>query len=197
MLSRKGQEKDQTTADTDFSENGAQIAPSAAAVFDADVVIKVAPFSEHDADKLKGNQVIMSYLNVLKLSEDTLARLMKKKVTAFSFERIMDSDGMMPVIESMSEISGITSVLIASEYLSNMHGGKGVMLGGVTGITPTDVVIIGANTAGEYAARAALGLGARVKVFDSSVNKLRPFPEPCRTETGDFGVPSAGAHQIA
>jgi len=175
VIIQKGAGKGSNYTDTDFSECGAQIAPSAAAVYDADVVIKVAPFSEHDADKLKGNQVIMSYLNVLKLSEDTLARLMKKKVTAFSFERIMDSDGMMPVIESMSEISGITSVLIASEYLSNLHGGKGVMLGGVTGITPTDVVIIGANTAGEYAARAALGLGARVKVFDSSVNKLRRF----------------------
>ena len=175
VIMQKGAGKGSNYNDTDFSECGAQIAPSAAAVYDADVVIKVAPFNEQDADKLKVNQVVMSYLNVLKLSEETLAKLMKKRVTAFSFERIMDSDGMMPVIESMSEISGITSVLIASEYLSNMHGGKGVMLGGVTGITPTDVVIIGANTAGEYAARAALGLGARVKVFDSSVNKLRRF----------------------
>ena len=75
----------------------------------------------------------------------------------------------MPVVESMSEICGITSILIASEYLSNMHGGKGVMLGGITGVTPTEVVIIGANTAGEYAARAAIGLGSTVKIFDSSL----------------------------
>ena len=174
VLIQKGAGAGSNYNDSDFSENGAQIV-SGAAVFDADVVIKVAPFSEQEADKLKGHQVILSYLNVLKLSEETLAKLMKRKVTALSFEKIKDCDGMIPVVESMSEISGITSVLIASEFLSNMHGGKGVMLGGVTGITPTDIVIIGANTAGEYAARAALGLGARVKVFDSSVNKLRRF----------------------
>jgi len=82
---------------------------------------------------------------------------------------------MFPVVESMSEISGITSVLLASEYLSTTSGGKGVMLGGVTGVTPTEVIIVGANTAGEYAARAALGLGAIVKVFDTSVHRLRNF----------------------
>lgn len=174
VLIQKGAGAGSNYNDSDFSEHGAQIVTSAA-VFDADVVIKVAPFSEQEAEKLKGHQVILSYLNVLKLSEETLAKLMKRKVTALSFEKIKDCDGMIPVVESMSEISGITSILIASEYLSNMHGGKGVMLGGITGITPTDIVIIGANTAGEYAARAALGLGARVKVFDSSVNKLRRF----------------------
>ncbi|MDX9928489.1 MAG: alanine dehydrogenase [Bacteroidales bacterium] len=162
-------------ADTDYSEHGTRIVTSASEVFDADVVIKVAPFNEEEAGLTRSNQIVMSYLNVLKLNEETLTNLIRKKVTAFSFERIMDKDGMMPVIESMSEISGITSVLIASEHLSSMHGGKGIMLGGITGITPTDVVIIGANTAGEYAARAALGLGARVKVFDNSVNKLRRF----------------------
>jgi alanine dehydrogenase len=174
VLIQKGAGAGSNYSDSDFSEHGAQIVTSAA-VYDADVVIKVAPFSEQEAEKLKGHQVILSYLNVLKLSEETLAKLMKRKVTALSFEKIKDCDGMIPVVESMSEISGITSILIASEYLSNMHGGKGVMLGGITGITPTDIVIIGANTAGEYAARAALGLGARVKVFDSSVNKLRRF----------------------
>jgi alanine dehydrogenase len=81
----------------------------------------------------------------------------------------------MPVVESMSEIAGITSILIASEYLSNMHGGKGVMLGGITGVTPTEVLILGANTAGEYAARAAIGLGSTVKIFDNSVQRLRRF----------------------
>lgn len=175
VLIQKGAGLGSNYNDKDYSENGAQIASSAAMVYDADVIIKVAPFSEEEAVKLKANQVVMSYLNVLKLTEETLSRMIKKKVTALSFERIKDHDGMMPVIEMMSEISGITSVLIASEHLSNVHGGKGVMLGGVTGITPTDVIIIGANTAGEYAARAALGLGARVKVFDSSVNRLRRF----------------------
>lgn len=175
VLIQKGAGSGSKYTDKDYSDHGAQIISSATGVYESDVVIKVAPFSETEAGRLKPNQVVMSYLNVLKLTEATLTALIKRKVTAFSFERIKDSDGMYPVIESMSEISGITAVLIASEHLSNVHGGKGVMLGGITGITPTDVVIIGANTAGEYAARAALGLGARVRVFDNSVNKLRRF----------------------
>ncbi len=161
--------------DKDYSENGAVISDSPARVYSADVVIKVAPFSEKEVDYLKGNQVVLSYLNVLKLSEETLGKLIRKKVTALAFEKIRDRHGVMPVIESMSEICGITSVLVASEYLSNMHGGKGVMLGGITGVTPTEVIIIGANTAGEYAARAAIGLGSTVKIFDSSLDRLRHF----------------------
>jgi alanine dehydrogenase len=161
--------------DKDYSENGAIISDSPARVYSADVVIKVAPFSEEETDYLKGNQVVMSYLNVLKLNEETLGKLIRKKVTAIAFEKIRDNNQVMPVVESMSEICGITSLLVASEYLSNMHGGKGVMLGGITGVTPTEVVIIGANTAGEYAARAAIGLGSTVRIFDNSLHKLRRF----------------------
>ncbi len=161
--------------DKDYAENGAIITDSAARVYSADAVIKVAPFSEKEAEYLKGGQVVLSYLNVLKLKEETLDRLIKKKVTAIAFEKIRDDNGVMPVVESMSEICGVTSLLVASEYLSNMHGGKGVMLGGVTGVTPTEVVILGANTAGEYAARAAIGLGSTVKIFDSSLHRLRKF----------------------
>jgi alanine dehydrogenase len=162
-------------SDKDYSENGAIITESPARVYSADIVVKVAPFTEKEADYLKGNQIVMSYLNVLKLNEEILTRLIKKKVTALAFEKIRDRHGVMPVVEAMSEICGITSVLVASEYLSNMHGGKGVMLGGISGVTPTEVLIIGANTAGEYAARAAIGLGSTVKIFDNSVEKLRTF----------------------
>jgi len=175
VIIQKGAGLGANFSDKDYSENGAIISDSTARVYSADAVIKVAPFSDKETDYLKGNQVVFSYLNVLKLNEETLGRLMKKKVTAVAFEKIRDDNGVMPVIESMSEISGITSLLIASEYLSNMHGGKGVMLGGVTGVTPTEVVILGANTAGEYAARAAIGLGSTVKIFDSSLHRLRRF----------------------
>jgi len=162
-------------ADKDYAENGAVITESPARVFSADAVIKVAPFTNQEVDYLRGNQIVMSFLNVLQLNEETLAKLMRKKVTAIALEKIKDGNGVMPVMESMSEISGVTSVLIASDYLSNHHGGKGVLLGGITGVTPTDVVIIGANTAGEYAARAALGLGSQVKIFDQSLHNLRRF----------------------
>jgi len=175
VIIQKGAGLGANYTDKDYSENGAMISDSPARVYSADAVIKVAPFSGRDTDYLKGNQVILSYLNVLKLDEETLGKLIRKKVTAIAFEKIADDNGLMAVVESMSEISGITSLLIASEYLSNLHGGKGVMLGGVTGVTPTEVLIIGANTAGEHAARAAIGLGSTVKVFDNSLHKLRRF----------------------
>jgi alanine dehydrogenase len=175
IIVQKGAGLGANYSDKDYSENGAVITDSLARVYGADVVIKVAPFSEKEADFLKGNQVVLSYLNVLKLNEEILGKLIRKKVTAIAFEKIRDTNGVMPVVESMSEICGITSILVASEYLSNMHGGKGVMLGGITGVTPTEVVIIGANTAGEYAARAAIGLGSTVRIFDDSLHRLRRF----------------------
>lgn len=175
VIIQKGAGLGANYTDKDYSENGAIISDSPARVYSADVIIKVAPFSERDTEYLKGNQVVFSYLNVLKLNEETLAKLIRKKVTAIAFEKIRDRNGEMPVVESMSEIAGITSVLVASEYLSNMHGGKGVMLGGITGVTPTEVIILGANTAGEYAARAAIGLGSTVKIFDNSLPGLRRF----------------------
>lgn len=164
-------------SDRDYSENGAVISDSPSMIFNADVVIKVSPFTEKEADQLRGNQAILSSLNVLNISDNTLNTLIKKKVTAIAFEKLRDDNGAMPVVESMSEIAGTTSLLVASEYLSNLHGGKGVLLGGITGVTPTEVIILGANTAGECAARAAIGLGATVKIFDSSLQKLRRFPE--------------------
>ena len=175
VIVQKGAGSGANYSDRDYAENGAVITESLARVFSAEAVIKVAPFTLHEVDYLKGNQIVMSFLNVLQLSEETLGKLIRKKVTAIALEKIRDNNGVMPVMESMSEISGVTSVLIASDYLSNHHGGKGVLLGGITGVTPTEVVIIGANTAGEYAARAALGLGSQVKIFDQSLHNLRRF----------------------
>ena len=162
-------------SDNKYSENGAVISDASQKVWECDFVIKTAPFSEKEAELLRGNQVVISFMNVAMMDEGTLSSMMRKRITALASEKIKDSDGILPVVESMSEISGITSVLLASEFLSSTSGGKGVMLGGVTGVTPTEVVIIGANTAGENAARAALGLGAIVRVFDNSVHRLRGF----------------------
>jgi alanine dehydrogenase len=175
VIVQKGAGAGANYSDKDYAENGAVITDSLARVYSADAVIKVAPFTLQEVDYLKGNQIVMSFLNVLQLSEETLGKLIRKKVTAIALEKIRDNNGVMPVMESMSEISGVTSILIASDYLSNHHGGKGVLLGGITGVTPTEVVIIGANTAGEYAARAALGLGSQVKIFDQSLHNLRRF----------------------
>ncbi|MDT8400804.1 MAG: alanine dehydrogenase [Bacteroidales bacterium] len=162
-------------SDNDYSENGARITKTGDEVFNCDLIIKVAPFSTEEVRKLRDRSTVLSFLKVLKQDKAALTGMMQKNITAIAFERIRDRNDELPVVESMSEISGVTAVLIASEYLSNKYGGKGVMLGGISGVTPTEVVIIGAGTAGEYAARAALGLGAEVKIFDNSVHRLRKF----------------------
>lgn len=175
VLIEEGAGKAAHYTDQDYSENGAQILDNSKQIFTSEVILKVAPPSGEEIAMLHGNQILLSSLNIMKLSEEKLRSLIQKRVTAIAFEKIQDGMGSFPVVQSMSEISGTTSILIASEYLSNMHGGKGVMLGGISGITPAEVVIFGASTAGEYAARAALGLGSTVKVFDLSVQKLIQF----------------------
>jgi alanine dehydrogenase len=162
-------------SDKDYSDNGVTICETPEMVFGCDMILKITPFTLQEIDMMKGNQLVISFLNVLMLSDETLNAMMRKRITALASEKIKDPDGNACVMQAMSEISGIYSVLIASKYLSSMEGGKGNLLGGITGITPSEVVILGANTAGEYAARAALGLGATVKVFDASLQRLRSF----------------------
>ncbi|MEE4197974.1 MAG: alanine dehydrogenase [Bacteroidales bacterium] len=157
----------------DYSECGGQIVDKKTDVFQCDIVLKIAPPTLEELELFKTNQVLFSSLHFLSQSEEYIRKLMQKKVTAISFEGLKDKDNCYPVVRSMSEIAGTTSILIAAEYLSNVHDGKGVLLGGVTGITSTEVLIIGAGTAAEYAARAALGLGAFIKVFDCSISKLK------------------------
>lgn len=159
--------------DTDYSENGAQIVDSKSEVYQCDIILKIAPPTIEEIELFKTNQILLSSLHFPSQSEEYIRKLMQKKVTAISFEGLKDRDNCYPVVRSMSEIAGITSIFIAAEYLSNVHEGKGVLLGGITGITPTEVIILGAGTAAEYAARAALGLGAFIKVFDHSVAKLK------------------------
>ncbi len=165
--------KQASYTDHDYSECGAMIVDTVKEVLQADLVLKVSPLTFEEASMLKGGQTIISSLHLTNHTEKYIRKLMQKKVTAIAFENIRDKFDHYPVVRSMSEIAGLTSILIAGEYMSNVHKGKGVLLGGVTGITPTEVVILGAGTAAEYAARAALGLGAVVKVFDNSVYKLK------------------------
>ncbi|NOY38447.1 MAG: alanine dehydrogenase [Chlorobi bacterium] len=159
--------------DHDYSECGAQIVDSNKETFQSDLILKVAPLNINEVGQIRGNQTIVSSLHLTSQTESTIRKLMQKKVTAIAFESIKDKYDCFPVVRSMSEIAGLASILIASEYLSNIHQGKGVLLGGITGITPAEVIILGAGTAAEYAARAALGLGATVIIFDQSVYKMR------------------------
>ncbi len=160
-------------SDKDYSDAGAQIVYSPEKVFESNIILKVEPPSEREVGLMKPKQTLISALQLKTQTERYFKDLMAKKVTAISFENMEDEDGIVPVVRSMSEIAGNTSVLIAAEYLSNANNGKGFMLGGVSGVPPTEVVIIGAGTVGAYAARTALGLGANVKVFDKSLSKLR------------------------
>jgi alanine dehydrogenase len=123
--------------------------------------------------KRQPKQALLSTLQLPAQPENFIRKLLEKRITALAFEWIKDEDGVFPVIRSMGEIAGGTSILIAAEYLSNANNGQGSILGVISGVSPTEVVIIGAGTVGEYAARAALGLGATVKVFDNSVYRLR------------------------
>jgi alanine dehydrogenase len=102
-----------------------------------------------------------------------LEKMMEKKITALSFENLKDESGHNPIVRSMSEIAGSAVMLIAGQYLSSANNGKGALLGGISGIPPTKVVIIGAGIVGEYAARTALAMGASVKVFDNNIYKLK------------------------
>ena len=160
-------------SDREYSEQGAKIVYDKKEVFQSDIIIKVAPPTADEIAMMKTGQVLLSALQMSSLKADFLHALMKKKITALSFEDVRDEGNVLRVVRAMSEIVGATSILIAAEYLSNVFEGKGLMLGGITGVPPTEIVIIGAGTVGEYAARTAIALGAEVKVFDSSVFKLR------------------------
>ena len=165
-------------ADQKYAEQGAIIEHDKAHIYSNDIIIKVAPPTEQELSMMRGKQLIISSYNIYSQSRKYIEKLIELKNTAIGFEFYRDvQTNIYPIIQSFSEISGTTSILIAAEYLSNAHDGKGEMLGGISGISPTDVVIIGASTAGEHAARTALGLGASVKVFDKSINKLRTMQQ--------------------
>jgi len=160
-------------SDRDYSEAGAELSADARSIFASNIVLKVEPPSDEEIEWLKPKNILISALQLGARDRDYFKKLIDKRITALAFERLIDDDGVLPVVRSMSEIAGNTSILIAAELLSNTREGKGYLLGGVSGVPPTEVVIIGAGTVGAFAARTALGLGATVKVFDRSLSRLR------------------------
>ena len=160
-------------ADHAYSEAGAQIAYSTEEVFKADILLKVAPPTLEEIELLHAGQTLISALQMGSMTPEYIAALSRKKINAIGFELMKDPSGARPVVRAMSEIAGSTVMLIAAEYLARSNEGKGIILGGITGVPPSQVVILGAGTVAEYAARAATGLGAEVKVFDNHLYKLR------------------------
>lgn len=158
--------------DSDYSEAGAKIAYDKSEVYKANIIIKSAPISEEEVALLQPNQVILSPIHLPFLKAKMVEQLMQKKIIAIAFESIKDDSGTYPIVRSMSEIAGNSAILTAAQYLSNQHNGKGILLGGISGVSSAKVVIIGAGVVGEFSARAALGLGANVTVFDNSIYRL-------------------------
>jgi alanine dehydrogenase len=160
-------------SDRNYSEVGAQIVYGTPEVYQAHLILKVEPPTLEEIDMMKSGQILISALQLPIQPKDFLKKLIHKKVTAIAFDFIKDPEGILPIVNAMSEIAGNASILIAAEYLSNSTNGKGQLFGGISGVSPTDVVILGAGTVGEFAAKSALGLGATVKVFDNNTHKLR------------------------
>lgn len=160
-------------SDKQYSDAGAKIVYSPLEVYKADVILKIEPPTLEEIEYMRPGQALISALQVGHLDQEFINALLRKKVTALAYEYIEDKVGGMPIVRAMSEIAGSTVILIAAEYLSASKKGKGIILGGITGVPPTKVVIIGAGTVAEYSARAALSLGAEIQVFDNHLYKLR------------------------
>lgn len=160
-------------SDKDYSEAGAKIVYSSKEVYQADIILKVMPPTLEEIGFMRSGLTLFSALQLAKVSKEYIQALIEQRITGIALEYIEDKVGGKPIVRAMSEISGSTVMLIAAEYLSSANDGKGIILGGITGVPPTKVVILGAGTVGEYAARTAMGLGAEVKIFDNHIYKLR------------------------
>ena len=160
-------------SDFQYSEAGAFMVDNASEVFSADLVLKIAPPTIQELNMMHDRSAIMSMLQLSNLSSDCIKLMMSKKMNAIAYELIRDEQKQFPVVSSISEIEGNTAIAVAAELMSNERGGKGLLLGGVAGISPTEVLILGAGIAGSVAARTAIALGATVKIFDHDINKLR------------------------
>ncbi len=159
--------------DTDYSEAGAEVTCDTSKVYKCPIILKVEPPSIDELELITPQSVLISALQLKTQTKKYFETLASKRITALAFEFIRDEDGTYPAVRTLSEIAGTSAILIASELMSNATQGPGLMMGNISGVPPVEVVIIGAGTVGEFAARSALGLGANVKVFDNSITKLR------------------------
>jgi alanine dehydrogenase len=177
ILIEKEAGKAASYSDEEYTNAGALVMQDRKEIYECDIVLRISPFDESEIDLLKGHQALISNLQIMAHCQNSISRLMQKRMINIAYEYLEDEDGNQPVVQLMSQISGTTSIILANEYMSKSHNGKGVLLGSVTGISPAEVVILGSGTAAEYAARVALGLGAMVKVFDDNINSLRRLEE--------------------
>ena len=159
--------------DKEYSDAGAEITNDTKKVFCCPMILKVEPATLAEIGMMNPKTILLSAIQLKTRKKTYFEALKKKKITALAFEYIKDEDGTYPAVKSLSEIAGTASILIAAELMITNEFGKGLLFGNITGVPPTDVVILGAGTVGEFAAKTAIGLGASVKVFDNSITKLR------------------------
>ncbi|GAA4324263.1 alanine dehydrogenase [Pontixanthobacter gangjinensis] len=160
-------------SDKDYSDAGAEITKDTKKVFSCPTILKIEPPSAKELEYINPQTTLISALQIKTQCKEYFQKLAEKRITALGFEFIKDDDGSYPIVRALSEIAGTASVLISSEIMSNHQEGNGLMFGNISGVPPVEIVIIGAGTVGEFATRSAIGLGASVKVFDSSLTKLR------------------------
>lgn len=158
-------------SDTDYSESGAKIT-TREEVFNCDLIFKITPPVPEEISMMKKKATVYSMLYLLDMSIELIQAMTERAINAIGYELISSDGRNFPVQDSVSEIEGIAAISVASELLSNESGGKGILLGGIPGISPAEIIIIGASVTGKVAARAALAMGATVKIFDSDILKL-------------------------
>ena len=173
ILIESGAGESSSYSDKEYSDAGAEITSDTNKVLSCPMLLKVEPLTMAEIELVNPNTIVISAIQLKTRKKEYFEKLSKKKITALAFEYIKDEDGSYPAVKSLSEIAGTASILVAAELMINNQFGKGLLFGNITGVPPTDVVIIGAGTVGEFAAKTALGLGANVKIFDNSITKLR------------------------
>jgi len=160
--------------DGEYADAGADLVEDPEDLYEqCDLIVKVGPPDEEERELLQEGQILISALNLGGTTPEFLHHLMRLRITAIGFEFIRDPDGTFPLVRMMHEITGSMAIQIAGRYLESNEGGKGVMLGGISGVPPATVVILGAGVIGEWAARTALGYGAHVIVLDTELGTLR------------------------
>jgi len=173
VLIEKGAGEKAGFSDSDYSESGAELTDDKNKVFGCPIILKVEPPSLDEIELINPKTILITALQLKTRDKVYFEALAKKKLTALAFEFIKDEAHSYPAVKALSEIAGTASVLIASELMANNELSNGMLFGNISGVPPAEVVVIGAGTVGEYATRSALGLGANVKVFDTSITRLR------------------------
>src|SRR5580692_2336619 len=163
--------------DGEYVQAGAVILPSAAEIWKrADLVVKVKEPQKSEYDHFRPGLILFTYLHLAPLPELT-DRLLSSKVNGVAYETILESDYSLPLLTPMSEVAGRMAVQVGAQYLEKPSGGRGILLGGVPGVAPANVVILGGGIVGTNAAKIAVGMGAHVTIIDRSLNRLRELDD--------------------